>query len=75
MSHVNPHRRWQLQLRLPSTQLSGIIYVTDDVRSLPLQLKMSYKAEYGQRRCNDTAMITDFFRLLMGRVQEVKQRL
>jgi hypothetical protein len=47
---------------------------TDDARSLPPRLQKSYTAIYGQRLCNDTTMITDFFRQLMGRVQEVEQR-
>ena len=31
-------------------------------------------AIYIQRLCNDTTVITNFFRQLMGRVQEVEQR-
>jgi len=63
--HVDPHRRRQLQSRLLSTRLdgviyvteaakvdlhdtlNGIIYVTDDVGSLPQWLRKSYKAIYG----------------------------
>jgi hypothetical protein len=37
----------QFKSRLPSTRLSGVIYVTDDVRSLPQRLRKSYKAIYG----------------------------
>ena len=38
--------------------------------NLPQRLRKSYKAIYGQRRCDYTTMIPDFFRLLMGRVQD-----
>jgi len=44
----------------------------DDDRSLPRRLQKSYKAIYSQRLCNDTTIITDFFRLLIGRVHEVE---
>jgi hypothetical protein len=33
-------------------------------------LRKSYKAIYGQQLCNNTTKIIDFFRLLMGRVQD-----
>jgi hypothetical protein len=72
--HVDPHRRRQFQSQLPSIRLDGVIHVTDDARSLPPRLRKSYTAIYGQRLCNDTTMITDFFRQLMGRVLEVEQR-
>ena len=42
----------------------------DDVRSLVQRLRKSYKAIFGQRLCKNTTMITDFFRLWMGRVQD-----
>jgi len=42
----------------------------DDVRSLPQWLRKSYKAIYSQWLCNNTTMITDFFRLWMARVQD-----
>ena len=71
--HVDLHPRRQLKSRLPSTWLNGIIYVTDDVRSLPQRLRKSYKAIYGQR-VNESTMITDMITgiigLSMGRVQD-----
>jgi hypothetical protein len=42
----------------------------DDVRSLLQRLRKSYKAIFGQRLYKNTTMITDFFRLWMGRVQD-----
>jgi hypothetical protein len=56
-SHVDLHRRRQSKSRLPSTRLNGIIYVTEDVRSLPRRLRKSFKAIYGQQ-LNESSMIT-----------------
>jgi hypothetical protein len=62
--------RLQLKSRLPSTQLKGILYVTDDDSSLVQRLRKSYNAIYSQRVCNDLTMNTDCFRLLMDTVQD-----
>ena len=72
--HIWRCLRWQFLSQLPSARLNAIIYVTGDVRSLPPRLQKSYTTIYGQRLCNDTTIITDFFRQLMGRFQEVEQR-
>jgi hypothetical protein len=76
-SHVDLHRQRQSKSRLPSTLLNGIIYVTEDVRSLPRRLQKSYKAIYGQRLNESsmitsviTDMITGIIGLLMDRVQD-----
>jgi hypothetical protein len=42
----------------------------DDVRSLLQRLRQSYKAIFIQWLCNNTTMITDFFCLWMGTVQD-----
>jgi len=39
---VDAHRRRQFQSRLHSTRLDGVLYVTDDVRSLLQRLRKSY---------------------------------
>jgi hypothetical protein len=70
--HIYQCHRWQSH-RNYVLQGYGSIYVTDDVRNLPLWLRKSYKAIYGQWLCIDSTMITEFFCLLMGRVQEVEQ--
>jgi hypothetical protein len=64
-SYVDLHRPRQLKLRLLSTRHNGIVYVTDDVRSLLHQLRKSHKATDGEQ-VSESTTITDVITGIIG---------
>jgi len=56
---------------MSAAMLDAMLYVANDVMSVPQQLQQSYKEIYRMWLCNNRTTITNIFHRLMGSVADI----